>query len=572
MSRALRSAVANQTAPVAFDREKALASLRGTALDVLVVGGGITGVSVALDAVTRGLTVGLVERADFAAGTSSASSKMIHGGLRYIEQKEVRLVYHSLLERQRMYERAPHLVSRLPFLFPIYRDKGVFSPGVARTLRAGLVAYDALGGWRIGRRHRRISREQVLTQCPTLRPEGLLGGLLYFDCRTDDARLTLAVARTAAMLGAHVANRAEVVALESSRGGHVATVRATGADGTGEDLRVRAKVVVNAAGVWSDAVSTLADADHRHQIRPAKGVHVVVPWEKVRSQSTLTFPMLGGARGKGGKGFVVRWGDHCYVGTTDSAYTGDLDDPRCTRAEARTLLESLSAALSTEITVEDVTSTWAGLRPLIDTGGGDTSELSREHEVTVQDGVVTVAGGKLTVARTMAQIATDKVCGLLGTRRTCRTADLPLVGGADFDAEAVEATGGRFGHLSGRYGTEARFVEDLIAAAPALAEPMAPGLPYLWAEAVYAIRHEMARTVGDVLTRRVPARILDSRAAASVADRVGELLAAELSLPGHEVDRQVAEFVADVRREREALGLPAPAGTAQHSGPAAPKR
>ncbi|WP_019546018.1 glycerol-3-phosphate dehydrogenase/oxidase [Streptomyces sulphureus] len=555
MSRAPRSTVANQTAPVAFDREAALSSLRDKTLDVLVIGGGITGVSVALDAVTRGLTVGLVERTDFAAGTSSASSKMIHGGLRYIEQKEIRLVYHSLLERQRMYERAPHLVSRLPFLFPIYRSNGVFSPALARTLRAGLVAYDALGGWRIGRRHRRISREQVLTQCPTLKPEGLLGGLLYFDCRTDDSRLTLAVARTAALFGAHVANRAEVVALDSSEGRHTATVRATGADGTSEDIRVRAKAVVNAGGVWSDAVSALAEADHHHRIRPAKGVHIVVPWEKVRSQSTLTFPMLGGARGSGGKGFVVRWGDHCYIGTTDSPYTDDLDDPRCTRDEAETLLESLNAALETDVAVEDITGTWAGLRPLIDTGGGDTSELSREHEVTVKDGVVTVAGGKLTVARTMAEIATDKVCDLLNVRRSCRTARLPLVGGADFDAEAVEATGGRFGHLGGRYGTEARFVEDLIAADPALAEPMVPSLPYLWAEAVYAIRHEMAQTVTDVLERRIPARFLDSRAAASLADRVGKLLAAERRVPSHEVDRQVEQFVADVHREREALGL-----------------
>ncbi|MFF2653667.1 FAD-dependent oxidoreductase [Streptomyces sp. NPDC058045] len=555
MSRALRRTVANQTAPVAFDRETALASMRRTPLDVLVVGGGITGVSVALDAVTRGLSAGLVERTDFAAGTSSASSKMIHGGLRYIEQKEIRLVYHSLLERQRMYERAPHLVSRLPFLFPIYRTDGVFSPALARTLRAGLVAYDALGGWRIGRRHRRISREQVLGQCPTLKPDGLLGGLLYFDCRTDDARLTLAVARTAALLGARIANRAEVVALSTSGGLHTATVRTTAADGTTEDIPVRARAVVNAGGVWSDAVSALADTGHRHQIRPAKGVHVVVPWEKVRSQSTLTFPMLGGARGKGGKGFVVRWGDHCYIGTTDSPYTEDLDDPRCTRAEAETLLESLNAALSTDISVEDITGTWAGLRPLIDTGGGDTSELSREHEVTEKDGVVTVAGGKLTVARTMAEIATDRVCRLLGIRRTCRTTDLPLVGGADFDAEAVEATGGRFGHLGGRYGTEARFVEDLIAADPALAEPITPSLPYHWAEAVYAIRHEMARTVTDVLERRIPARLLDSRAAALAAPRVGRLLAAELGVPAAEIERQVEEFTDDVRRERETLGL-----------------
>ncbi|MYW05258.1 glycerol-3-phosphate dehydrogenase/oxidase [Streptomyces sp. SID3343] len=555
MTRAQRTIVANQSAPVAFDRDAALTSMADAPLDVLIVGGGITGVSAALDAAARGLRVGLVERSDFASGTSSASSKMIHGGLRYIEQKQFRLVYHSLLERQRMYKRAPHLVSRLPFVFPIYREHGVFGPKFAKAFRAALATYDMLGGWRIGRMHRRISAAQTLTECPTLKPEGLLGGLLYFDCRTDDARLTVAVARTASLLGALVANHAEVVGISSAPGRHVVRMRVTDSAGTVHDREVTAAVILNAAGVWSDRVAGLADTAHRHRIRPAKGVHVVVPWEKVRSQSTLTFPLIGNARGKGGMGFVLRWGDHCYIGTTDSAYSGDLDNPRCTRAEAQTLLESLNAALTTDLSVSDVTATWAGLRPLIDTGGGDTSELSREHEVTVANGVVTVAGGKLTVARTMAQIAVDKVCAELGVRRACRTADLPLVGGAHFDAEAVESTGGRFGHLGGRYGSEARFVEDLIVADPAMGAPVMPGLPYVWAEVLFAVRHEMARTVTDVLKRRLPARFLDSSRAAEAATHVGSLLRAELGTPQAEIDRQVAHFEADVRAERELLGL-----------------
>ncbi len=549
--------VADQTAPVDFDRRRALDEMASAPLDVLVVGGGITGVSVALDAAMRGLRVGLVERGDFACGTSSASSKMIHGGLRYIEQREFRIVYHSLLERQRLYERAPHLVSRLPFLFPVYRESAVFGPRMAAAFRALLVAYDAVGGWRIGKLHRRMGAAETLTHCPNLRPEGLLGGLLYFDTRTDDARLTVTVARTAALHGAMLVNYCRLVGLEpfvadQPRTAHLAAVEP---DGSTTERRVRARVVVNAAGVWSDRVSTLADPDHHSRIRPAKGVHVVVPWAKVRSQSTLVFPMLGGLRGKGGRAFVLRWGDYCYIGTTDTPYTGDPDGVRCDRQEAQLLLESLNETLTTNLTLDDVTGTWAGLRPLIDTGKGDTAELSREHEITVADGMVTVAGGKLTVSRSMAEEAVDRVCGLLGVRRRCRTTHAPLVGGSGFDAEAVEATGGTFAHLSGRYGTEARFVEDLAIADPSLGERLAAELPYLAAEAVFAIRHEMARTVSDVLTRRLPARFLNAAAAAEAAPRVADLLVSELALPRDLVDRQVAEFRAEVAREvRELRG------------------
>lgn len=542
-----------QLAPFSIEADRALAQMAAEPLDVLVIGGGITGVSVALDAASRGLRVGLVEREDFASGTSSASSKMIHGGLRYIEQREFRLVHQSLLERQRMYRRAPHLVSRLPFLFPIYRDHGIFGPRMAKAFEVLLWTYDALGGWRIGRRHRRISAAETLAACPTLRPQGLLGGLLYFDCRTDDARLTVTVARTAGTLGALVANHTTAVSISPDATRHRVRVRRTTADGSVVEHELEASVVVNAGGVWSDQIAALADPDQRSRIRPAKGVHLVVPWHLVRSESTLTFPIVGNARGKGGKGFVLRWGDHCYIGTTDTPFDGDLDHPRATAAEALVLIESLNAALTTQLTLEDITGGWAGLRPLIDTGAGDTSELSREHEITVDGRVVTVAGGKLTVARAMAQLATDRAAELLGSRARCRTAALPLVGGAGFDAEAAEATGGRFGHLSGRYGTEARFLDDLIVADPALGEPVVPQLPYCWAEVVHAIRHEGAQSVDDVLSRRLPVRFLEREAAIAVAPRVGEVLARELGLDGSLVAEQVRSFSADLVADREAL-------------------
>lgn len=556
-NRSSRVTVASETRPPSFDRTQSLAAMTDDTLDVLVIGGGITGVSVALDATLRDLRVGLVERDDLASGTSSASSKMIHGGLRYIEQRELRMVYHSLLERQRMYRRAPHLVTRLPFLFPVYNGSEHFGPAMAKGFEGLLQTYDLAGGWRIGSRYRRLNAAETLVHCPTLLTTGLRGGLLYFDTRTDDARLTLAVARTAALHGAHVATRARVINLRRSlpSGPWEATVAATAPDGTVSEHLVRAKVVVNATGVWSDTVDSLAAPGHRPRIRPAKGVHVVVPWEKVRSQSTLVFPMLGGLRGKGGRAFVVRWGDHCYIGTTDTPYDGDLDSPRCEKHEAQLLLDSLNATLTTSLTLEDITGSWAGLRPLIDTGKASTAELSREHEITVTDGIITVAGGKLTVARAMAEQAVDRACTLLGTRRRSRTARSPIIGGAGFDNEAVTATGGRLAHLGQRYGTEARFVEDLAIADPAMAEPVAEGMPYLWAEALFAIRHEMATTVDDILTRRLPLRFLDAQAAASAATAVADLLNRELCTPENVARSQVQTFTDGISAERTALSV-----------------
>lgn len=549
--------VGEETAPPPFDRAQALRDMEGSTLDVLVVGGGITGVSVALDAALRGFRVGLVERKDLASGTSSASSKMIHGGLRYIEQRQFRIVYESLLERQRMYRRAPHLVTRLPFLFPVYERSEHFGPVAAKAFEGLLQIYDLAGGWRIGSRYRRLSAAETLSHCPNLPLEGLRGGLLHFDTRTDDARLTTAVARTAALYGACIATRAEVIGIGSGTAERAreVTVRATSPDETTSEITIRTRVVVNATGIWSDQVDVLADPGHRMRIRPAKGVHIVVPWEKVRNQSTLVFPMLGGLRGKGGRAFAVRWGDHCYIGTTDTPYDGDLDAPRCEQHEAELLLESLNATLITTLDLDDITGTWAGLRPLIDTGQATTAELSREHEITVANGIVTIAGGKLTLARVMAKQAMDRVCTLLDQRRPCRTTRTPIIGGAGYDNEAVTATGGRFSHLGQRYGTEARFVEDLAIADPAMAEPIANGLPYLWAEALYAIRHEMAKTVDDVLTRRIPARFLDARAAAAAAAPVARLLARELNLSTNCTQAQGDAFTAGIAEARVALGF-----------------
>ncbi|GEB47754.1 MULTISPECIES: glycerol-3-phosphate dehydrogenase/oxidase [Streptomyces] len=541
-----RSARATRRSALLLDRERAARQLADEPYDVLVVGGGITGVYTALDAVSRGLRTALVEKDDFASGTSSKSSKMVHGGLRYIEQGNVNLVRHSLLERHRFRRNAPHLVHRLPFLFPVLEQEGVFDPRLAKGFEGLLWTYDLVGGWRIGKLHQRLSVPQVLAHAPTLRSEHLRGGLLYFDSRADDARLTLTVARTAAALGATVLNGARVDALLTSGG------RASGARVTvdGQELEVRARAVVNATGVWSDRLDAMADTGHSDQVRPAKGVHIVVPWHKLRIDCTVTVPIPGRAR----RATCTRWGDTVVLGTTDTDYTGSVDDVHCTREEMEFLLQGARTAFDAELTPDDVLGSIGGLRPLVGKKEGATLDMSRDHHITVgPTGMVTVTGGKLTTSRHMGELVVDKVLGVLGQKARSRTVHLPLLGGAGYDAEAVAASGGLAAHLGERYGTEARFVHDLIAEDPSLAEPVVASLPYTRAEVVYAARAELARSVDDVLSRRLRARLFARDASAEAAPEVGALLGRELGLSDAEVERQVSAYLDSVRHEKQVL-------------------
>src|SRR5438445_1399403 len=291
-----------------FDRAAALRRLADERFDVLVIGGGITGAGVALDAVTRGLRTGLVERKDLASGTSSKSSKLVHGGLRYLQQGEIRLVYEALAERQRLRYTAPHLVKLLPFLIPLFGSGGVVNPKLKRAMSVALWMYDLTGGARIGKLHERLSADEAIAHFPTLQHERVVGGFLYYDAQTDDARLTMTVARTAADHGAAVANYAEVVELAPGRA-RVRTVE-------GDEIEVRAKVVVNAAGVWSDDVRALAERAHPHSIRPAKGIHIAVPWDRLRNDIAAVLAVPGDKRSI----FVVPLGNRTYIGTTDTDY------------------------------------------------------------------------------------------------------------------------------------------------------------------------------------------------------------------------------------------------------------
>jgi glycerol-3-phosphate dehydrogenase len=547
-----------------FDRDDNIALLRAGTYDVLVIGGGITGAGVALDAASRGLRTALVERDDFASGTSSKSSKLVHGGLRYLQNGDVRLVYEALRERQRLLHNAPHLVKVLPFLIPVFTGKGGLIPKqVARALGSAMWMYDLTGGLRIGKVHRRLRADAARAHMPTL-GDRLAWAYLYYDAQTDDARLTLAVARTAALdHGATVVNHAAVTGLLRSPGGRVAGA-VVDAGAAGGPVEVRARAVVNATGVWADDVRALDEGSHPHAIRPAKGIHVTVPWHKVRNDIAAVVPVPKDRRSV----FVVPWpgddgtvggpGSVTYIGTTDTDYDGDVDDPQCTPDDIAYLLDALNHSITEPLAPSDVLATWAGLRPLVsDAASSRTADLSRRHRVTVSgSGMVTVTGGKLTTYREMAEHAVDAAVGELRDplpRRAgrSRTRKLRLRGAEGWDEARLADL-----HLAERYGGEAPVVEAMVAADESLGEPLVPGLPYRRAEALYAVRYEMATTLDDVLARRTRARLRNRDATAAAADDVAALVATELGWSAATRAAEVAAYREAARRERQVPGLP----------------
>lgn len=526
--------------PTPFRRADMLDRLESESFDVLVIGGGITGSGVALDAAARGLRTALVERDDFASGTSSKSSKLVHGGLRYLQQGEIRLVYEALRERERLRKNAPHLVKVLPFMIPILTRDGVVSRKIARAMGSAMWMYDLTGGWRIGKFHRRLKKETAFAHLPTMPKERLASAYLYFDATVDDARLCLTVARTAAHHGAVIVNRCRVVELTKDDDGH-----ASGAvvDAGGRLITVRAKMIVNAAGVWSDEVRTLDEGADPDSIRPAKGVHITVPWDKVRNDIAVVIPVPKDKRSL----FVVPWGrradgtfEHAYVGTTDTDYEGSLDDPQCTKDDITYVLNALNASITTGVTEADITGVWAGLRPLVKSASsGRTADLSRRHKVKrSSSNVISVTGGKLTTYREMAQDTVDAVCEVLGMRHKSTTKRLALLGSDGYRQPKERAAA----HLADRYGSAAAEVAALYEVDQHLAEPLVPGLPYTKAEAVYAARSEMVVTLDDVLSRRTRSRLFDRPATIEAADDVARLIAADMGWDDAEVQRQVAEF------------------------------
>jgi len=529
------------SSPTPFRRAEMLDRLEAESFDVLVIGGGITGTGVALDAAARGLRTALVERDDFASGTSSKSSKLVHGGLRYLQQGEVRLVYQALHERERLRKNAPHLVKVLPFMIPILTKDGVVSRKIARAMGSAMWMYDVTGGWRIGKVHRRLKKDAAFSHLPTMPKERLASAYLYFDATVDDARLCLTVARTAAAHGAVVVNRCPVVELLKTDGG-LSSGAAVDA-GHGRLITVRAKVVVNATGVWSDEVRTLDEGVDPDSIRPAKGVHLTLPWDKVRNDIAVVIPVPKDRRSL----FVVPWGrradgtfEHTYVGTTDTDYNGSIDDPQCTKDDITYVLKALNASITTGVTEADITGVWAGLRPLVKSASsGRTADLSRRHKVgRSASNVISVTGGKLTTYREMAEDTVDQACEILGVRHRSTTKRMPLLGADGYRPKASEDQP----KLGDRYGSLAAEVRALVGQDARLAEPLVPGLPYIKAEAVYAARSEMAVTLDDVLSRRTRARLFDRPAAVAAADDVARLIAGDMGWDDTEVERQVADF------------------------------
>ena len=540
-----------------FSRSTSLQRLGSEEFDIVVVGGGITGAGVALDAAARGLSVALLERDDFASGTSSKSSKLIHGGLRYLQQGDVRLVYEALRERKRLRRNAPHLVHVLPFMIPILTKDGVVSKKIARALGSAMWMYDLTGGWRIGKLHRRLSAKKAFAHLPTMEQKKLASAYLYYDAEADDARLCLTVLKTAADNGAAIANRCRVDSIQSSsRTSHEVSVTDTL---TGSSFVVKAKCVVSAAGVWADDVRSLDENTHPDTIRPAKGVHLTVPWDKVRNDIAVVIPVPRDRRSL----FVVPWisnGDgtykFTYIGTTDTDYKGPVDDPQCTKDDIEYVLAALNASVTTNVTVDDVTAVWSGLRPLVKTDdssakAGRTADLSRRHKVFTSDnGVITVTGGKLTTYREMAEDAVDEACDILGKKASCKTKRLSLRGANGKRSQSTVLDQ----HLDGRFGSDAAHLRQLMNDNPTLAEELVPGLPYLKCEAVYAVTHEMATTLDDILTRRTRARLLDRRACKTVAPAVADLVAPYLKWDNAARDSNLAHFIDECARE-DAAGL-----------------
>src|SRR5213075_269759 len=489
-------------------RAAALASMAETVVDVLIIGGGITGAGIARDAALRGYRTALIDKADFGAGTSSHSSRLIHGGIRYLEQYAFHLVFEASRERRVLLRIAPHLVRPLPFLFPVYRGARV----PAWKLRAGMWLYDLLSAFRNVHWHRWLRAKNVRRVEPGLRDRGLVGAALYYDAQTDDARLVIATVRSAVRAGALAANYVEMTALLKPdgrvRGAAVRDVL------TGATANIRAHVVVNATGPWSDRVRRLDDPKAAPIMRPTKGAHVIVPRKRLANEHAVTLfsPVDGRVM------FALPWGDLSYIGTTDTDADASPDGLRVTAADVTYLLRSANAAFpDAHLAQSDVLSAWAGLRPLLREDDRNPSQVTREHRVLESpQGLISIVGGKLTTYRVMARDVVDRVAARLheldGRPRAKRppTDRQPLPGGeaAELDVlvESARARGAAEAtarHLVANYGSEAAAVLNLVDRERRLGESLMPGRPEIWAEVVYAVEREMAVRVQDVLIRRL---------------------------------------------------------------------
>jgi glycerol-3-phosphate dehydrogenase len=521
-------------------RQTDLKRLADETFDLLIVGGGITGCGIARDAALRGLNVALVEKLDFGAGTSSKSSKLVHGGLRYLEHAQFALVFESVNERKRLMRLARHLVRPLPFLVTNYRGDRRWLV----TLDLGLWLYDALCLFGSYRNHRTFGARKTLQLEPGLRQAGLRGGILYYDCLTDDARLTLENAIDARALGAVVLNHARAGALLTDATGRIVGANVHDAMGGGQ-VEVRAKVVINATGPWSDEVRALAGA--AQLLKPTKGVHIVFDSQRLPARHALMMSSPADQRAV----FCIPWGlGRTVVGTTDTFFDGSPDQVAPTSADVQYLVDTANAYFpSAQLSLTDVLATWSGLRPLLkpDDSAAGASEVSREHSLDERPGFITIAGGKLTTYRLMAMQVVDRALLQVGGGAKSTTGTRPLPGAAglqesDAQLEALvrELTASAPQHaryFAETYGARAASVLARITLDASAGEALDPELPYLAAQVDEAIENEFALTLDDVLTRRVPLALRGRDQGLAVAPKVAHRMATRLGWsPTREAD------------------------------------
>ena len=531
------------------ERDSAWHTLDGGAVDVLVVGGGVTGAGVALDAVTRGLSTGLVEARDFASGTSSRSSKLFHGGLRYLEQMDFQLVREALRERDLMVTRlAPHLVRPVSFLYPLTHY------GWERAyVGAGLALYDVMGGSHALPRHRHLSRTGARAIAPALRRDALTGGIRYYDAQCDDARHTLTLVRTAAAYGATVRSSTEVVGFHRE-GGRIVAAELRDTE-TGDVGVVRTGVVVNATGVWTDDVQRLAESRGEFKVRASKGIHLVVPRDRISSETGIIL------RTEKSVLFVIPWDDHWIVGTTDDDWSYAKAHPAASRTDIDYVLSHVNRVLAVPLTHDDISGVYAGLRPLLAGEEEVTSQLSREHAISRSPrGMVSVAGGKYTTYRVMARDAVDAAVDELGRHAPrCVTDRIALLGADGYHALAnqVESLADeldlprwRVDHLLGRYGALLTEVLAPVADDPRWRQPVPGAGSYLMAEVRYAATHEGALHLDDVLARRTRISIETAHRGVESMKPVAAALADVFGWDEEQLTREIAAYDARVAAER----------------------
>ncbi|WP_433725571.1 glycerol-3-phosphate dehydrogenase [Nocardia sp. CA-129566] len=529
-------------------RADALNALGDNEIDVLVIGGGVVGAGAALDAASRGLTVTMVEARDFAAGTSSRSSKLIHGGLRYLEQLDFWLVREALKERSLLLHRlAPHLVRPVSFLLPLQHR--VWERAY---IGAGVALYDTIGGARALPMHRHLSHTRAMALAPALRDDAMIGAIRYYDAQVDDARHTMTIARTAAQHGATVLTRTKVTGLLRD-GERVVGAQVTDLE-TGREYTVRARRVISATGVWTDEMNQMTGMEFPFHVRMSKGVHILVPRDRLDLDTGLIM------RTEKSVLFVIPWARHWIIGTTDTDWALDKNHPVASDADVQYILDHMNAVLREPLTRNDIVGTYAGLRPLLSGASSDTASLSREHAVAEPvPGLFVIAGGKYTTYRVMAADVVDAaVKGLGRAAAPSVTEHLPLLGAVGYqeltaDVHSVAQRAGlpvaTVEHLLGRYGSGVSEIFDLIAAEPELAEPLPGADKYLGAEVVYAVTHEGALHLDDVLTRRTRISIEAADRGLTAAPAVAYLMGAPLGWDAATTDREITRYRERVQAE-----------------------